>query len=370
MRLLLAPIVITPTKLLTPSHVKGLMWLDVLYKSTSRLADITYLWNLRPHNVTAQTLEYWEYLDRTLGPDADYDGWSDLELSAPYVRMHAEQAKAPFSELRPYLEAVERDGYVHPASQRLIGIWQEQFRRLNLHDPGLATNDPPGLGVEEVVAALAERGLCLDHRRYGGPVYLDATDRGVPLRRAVGADGQANYLICSLRQLLPLVGDYDRILLAYDRELDTDHVLLDHLLTAFGAKVTRLSLGRVPLDGSIHSSRHGGWESHTVDALADRALADFDQDAFWLGLRLYFIAVLTRESPASFSADVLRKQLQRAVRLIDNGGERVDDDAYRAFLETKLADGGYVDPYRLTVSLNERHKPVPKGNLLDEVFLP
>lgn len=370
MRLLLAPIVITPTKLLTPSHVKGLLWLDVLYKATRRLADVTYLWNLRPYNVTAQTLEYWEYLDRTLGDDADYSAWTDLELSAPYVRMHAERGQAPFAALRPYLEAVERDGYVHPASQRLIAIWQEQFRRLGLHDPGLAANDPPGMSVEEVVEALAARGLCLDHRRYGGPVYLDATAHGLPLRRAVGADGQANYLICSLRQLLPLVGDHDRILLVYDRELDADHVLLDRVLTAFGADVARLSLGRVPLDGAIASSRHGGWERHTVDALADRALGEFDAAAFGVGLRLYFIAVLARESPQSFRQEVLRKQLRRAAKLIEERPPPVAEEDFLGFLDSLRAGGGHVDPYRLTVSLVERHKPVPKGNLLDEVFLP
>lgn len=369
MRLLLAPIVITPTKLLTPSHVKGLLWLDVLYKSTRRLADVTYLWNLRPHNVTAQTLEYWEYVDRTLGPDADYSAWTDLELTAPYVRMHAERAQAPFAALRPYLEAVERDGYVHPASRRLVAIWREQFRRLNLHDPGLDANDPPGMSVEEVVAALAERGLCLDHRRYGGPLYLDATAHGLPLRRAIGPDGQANYLVCSLRQLLPLVSGYDRILLVYDRELDADHVLLDRLLTAFGAKVARLSIGRVPLGGEVRSSRHGGWEQHTVDALADRALADVDAEAFWVGLRLYFIAVLTRDAPTSYRAEVLRKQLRRAARLLDERPPPAGEPAFRAFLESKLAGGGYVDPYRLTVSLVDRHKPVPRGDLLEEVFL-
>src|SRR3954471_14734317 len=96
MSLLLAPIVITPTKALTPSHVKGLLWLDVLWRSTALVGEVTSLWNLRPYNVTAQTLEYWEYLDRTFGAETDYSEWSELELSKPYVEMHATGAQGLF----------------------------------------------------------------------------------------------------------------------------------------------------------------------------------------------------------------------------------------------------------------------------------
>jgi len=44
-RILLAPIAITPTKPLTPSHVKALLWLDTLYKATARVHDVAYLYN-------------------------------------------------------------------------------------------------------------------------------------------------------------------------------------------------------------------------------------------------------------------------------------------------------------------------------------
>ena len=369
MRLLLAPIVVTPTKALTPSHVKGLLWLDVLYKATSRLCDVTYLWNLRPYNVTAQTLQYWEYLDRTLGADADYSDRDEVELSEHYIRLHAEGLQGPPDALRPYREAVEVDGYVHPASQRFLTLWQRHFESLNLHDPGLDANEPPELGVEEVVERLAERALCVDHRRYGGPLYLDATAAGLPLRRAGSADGQMNYLVCALRQLLPLAGRYDRILLVCDEELEADYLLLDRILTAFGARVTRLSLGRVPLDGAIRSSRWGGWQDLTVDALVDQALHEFDQPALRLGMRLYFIAVLARASRQSFSHDVLRKQLQRARRAIAADEPAVDPATFVDFLAGRTADGGHVDAYRLTVSLLERHRPVPRRNLIEELYV-
>ncbi len=366
-RMLLAPIVVTPTKALTPSHVKGLLWMDVLYKATSQLCDVHYLWNLRPFNATAQTLEYWEYLDRTFGCGVDYSAWSELKLSYPYIRMHAQRAAAPYAALRPYLEAVERDGYIHPASRRLLQIWSEHFRRLNLFDPGIARQNAPGLSVEEVVEILAGHGLCIDHRRYGGPVLLDATDAGLPLRRAITADGQANYLVCALRELVPLVDRYERILLVCDRELEADYQLLTRLLSALGANVSYVTIGRVPVDGAIASSRHGGWENYTVDAIAERALREFDPAAFWLGMRIYFIAVLTRLSQQPLRLDVLRRQLRSAERIIASDRHEVRHS--HGLLESTLSEAGYVDPYRLTVSLLNRHAPRPERSLIQRVFL-
>jgi hypothetical protein len=368
MRLLLAPIVVTPTKALTPSHLKGLLWLDVLFRSTTRLCDTTYLWNLRPYHVTAQTLEYWEYLDRTIGSGADYGSMGQVELSEHYIRLHMERLQGSFEALTPYAQAVESEGYVHPASRRLIELWQRDLRELGLHDPGLATNEPPGLSAEQVVDLLAERSLCIDHRRYGGPLLLDATAQGLALRRAGTADGQMNYLICALRQLLPLVADYDRILLVCDEELDADYLLLDRILTAFGARVTRLSLGRVPIGGSIQSSRWGGWQGYTVDALSRIALEQFDMATVRLGLRLYFIAVLGRASRQPLRLDVLRKQLQRARRILASEGPAASDEALVGLLERCRVDGGHVDPYRLTVSLLDRHRDAPNRTLLEGVY--
>jgi hypothetical protein len=368
MRLLLAPIVITPTKALTPSHVKGLLWLDVLYKSTSKLFDVTCLWNLRPYNVTAQTLEYWEYLDRTLGQDVDYSAWNELELSKPYINMHANSEQGSLAALRPYLDAVESEGYLHPASQRLLEIWGGHLERLNVQDHGLRRNDPPGLTSDEVIEMLNERSLCIDHRGYGGPAFLDATSDGLPLRQAITSEGHANYLICVLRELLPMIDGHDHVLLVHDKEIEADYVLLDRVLSAFGARVSRLSIGRVPVDGKVQSSRYGGWESYMVDAIYEAVVPEFDPVEFWLAMRLYFIGVLTRDSPQPLNLEVLRKQLLRARRLIAAGDSAPEGDVLE-FLEDRLVDGSYVDPYRLTTSLFDKHRPAPKRALLDSVFL-
>jgi hypothetical protein len=368
MGLLVAPIVITPTKALTPSHVKGLLWLDVLIRSTALVEDVTCLWNLRPYNVTAQTLEYWEYLDRTIGPSVDYSDWGELELSKPYVEMHATGAQGSFGALKPYREAVEGEGYVHPASKRLLEIWGDHLSQLAIEDHGLNRNDPPGLSVEEVMEALDRRSLCLDHRGYGGPAYLDGTAEGLPLRQGITPEGHANYLLCVLRELLPMLPEHDRVLLVHDKEIEADYVLLERILAEFGTEVSRLSIGRVPIDGKVQSSRFGGWERYMVDSMYEAAVAEFDPVEFHLAMRLYFIAVLSRDSAQPLRLEVLHKQLRRARKLLASEDEGTGAGELRSFVAGQRADDGHVDPYRLTASLFEKHRPVPRRALLDAVF--
>ncbi len=64
MKLLLAPVLVTATKPLTPSHIKGLLWLDLLYKATATLHDVTYLSNRLSDDTTSQTISFWRYLDQ------------------------------------------------------------------------------------------------------------------------------------------------------------------------------------------------------------------------------------------------------------------------------------------------------------------
>jgi hypothetical protein len=58
-RVLLAPVTVTPTKPLTPSHLKGLLWTDVMYRATAAVADVTYRYSHTTYNQTEQTLGFW-----------------------------------------------------------------------------------------------------------------------------------------------------------------------------------------------------------------------------------------------------------------------------------------------------------------------
>ena len=84
-RVLLAPVTVSPTKALTPSHLKGLLWVDVMRRATALVADVTYRYSNTTFNTTRQTLGFWEYLDRTFG-DLDYTAHGESELGELYMR--------------------------------------------------------------------------------------------------------------------------------------------------------------------------------------------------------------------------------------------------------------------------------------------
>ncbi|MFK8910827.1 hypothetical protein, partial [Streptomyces sp. YS-3] len=275
-RVLLAPVTITPSKPLMPSHLKGLFWTDVMYRATACLADVDYRFSHTTYHLTEQTLAFWEFLDRTQG-DTGYAELTEDDIGSLYVRHRAAKDPVPAAALRPYADAVEHHGWVHPAATRVLELWRGHYAGLGLHDPGLLDHQPPGLGLEEALEHLRARGLCLDHRGLGGPVYLDLTRHGLPLRQIVTADGRPNYLACALRELLPLAPHYDEVVFLYDRELDPDYQLLARVLGPLGPVVHRVTVGRVPVDGRIRSARSGGWRGVDANALLDAARADHDE---------------------------------------------------------------------------------------------
>lgn len=366
-RVLIAPITVTPSKPLTPSHLKGLLWADVMHRATAHLADVTFRYSHTTYHPTEQTLGFWEFLDRTVG-DGDYAGLDEEEIGALYVRFRAAAERVPAAALRPYADAVEQHGWVHPAAGRVLELWTAHYARLGMHDPGLTRHQPPRSGLDETLTHLAARGMMLDQRGLGGPGYLDLTRHGLPLRQIVTADGRPNYLACALRELLPLAPEFDEIVLLYDQELDADYQLLERVLAAHGPEVRRVPIGRVPIDGQVRSARHGGWHGLDAATLLDRAADDHSPAAIRLGMRLYFIATLGPGRRQPFRHDLLRHGLKRAERLLAGEHPAADGDL-AARLARHRRDHLYTDPYRLTSSLLTRHGPAPADDLLTAVFL-
>ncbi|MFG2592610.1 hypothetical protein [Streptomyces sp. NPDC048438] len=367
-KVLLAPVTVTPAKPLTPSHLKGLLWTDVMFRATAPLADVTYRYSPTTYHLTEQTLGFWEFLDRTQ-EDLPYASLSEEEIGELYIRFRA-GPPPPAAALRPYAHEVESNGWVHPAGERVLRLWSGHYARLGLHDPGLTAHQPPGIGTEEMIERLVALGLGLDQRSSGGPVYLDATRHGLPLRQIVTAEGRPNYLACALRELLPMAPAYDEVVLLYDTELGADYRLLQLVLNRLGPQVHRVPIGRVPIDGTIRSARHGGWQDHTAGALLKAVGTDDDEDVRRLGVRLYFVAVLGPGQAQSFRTDLLRRSLDRARRLLRRTSERgagapalVDD------LRRHRRDHTHVDPYRLTSSLTARARPTIDRDLLSTVYL-
>ncbi|MFJ6513906.1 hypothetical protein ACIQMO_19295 [Streptomyces sp. NPDC091406] len=363
-RVLLAPITVTPSKPLTPSHLKGLLWTDVMYRATRPLADVTYRYSHTTYHPTEQTLGFWEFLDRSHG-ETDYADLTEDDVGELYVAFRA-APRAPAGALRPYAEAVEH-GWVHPAGDRVLRLWSEHYSALGLHDPGLLRHQPPGLSLDAALDCLSALGMCLDQRAVGGPVYLDLTRFGLPLRQLVASDGRPNYLACALRELLPMATGFDEVVLLYDSELDPDYQQLARVITALGPGVRRVSLGRVPVDGQIRSARQGGWRGVHAGALLRAVRGEHDPAAVRLGMRLYFIAVLGPGRQQSFRADLLRQSVKRAGQLLASARHDAPTP-----LDERLArhrkDHLYVDPYRLVSGLLGKRRAAPASDLLTAVF--
>lgn len=350
--LVVAPVTITPTKPLTPTHVKGFLWTDVLARTSAFVTGVRLVWNNRMATVTTQSTAFWRYLDLT-EPDTDWSREPEARIGQRYVAFHSEPRETDRRALEGYLARAD-DGWLHPAARRMLDRWRAELELLGVHDPGLAEDRPLAASAEATTAALAERGLLIDHRRFGGPVHLDGARWGMPLRQLIGNDGPPNYLLPILRELIPLSRPGLTFLLVHDEGLTADYLLLERVLTEFGARVARLPLSRVPIDGTVRSSRYGGWSGATLADLSSvRGTAG--PDAYRLGMRLYFIAVLQRTSAQSFRMPLLRRCVGHAARLL--GRELVDEspEAAAEALATALSRcrtrPGHVDPYRLTTSL-------------------
>src|SRR5262249_55416454 len=178
------------------------------------------------------------------------------EIGELYGEFHRTE-RVPYAALEPVIRRAAA-GWTHPASARLLDLWEGHYRALGMLDPGLGRTGPDLMPAAELIHLLLRNDLGLDGRRFGVPAYLDATAAGVPLRIMVGADGHANYLVSTLGEIVPQLADHDQVVLAHDTEIRADYQTIAHVLTVLGAEVSRLEFPRVPLDGVARSTRFGG----------------------------------------------------------------------------------------------------------------
>jgi hypothetical protein len=363
-KVLVAPITVSPTKPLTPTHLNYLLTIDILSRATAAVADVTCVYDHLAFADGHQTVAFWEYLDRVM-PGADFGRADERAIGELYKCHHAELAPVPAARLRPYIERVRREGWMHPSARRVLDIWQSHYQTLNLAGPHTAGAMPARLPDAALVGELLTRDLCIDGRPLGAPTYLDLTAQGIPLRALISPDGQANYLVCVLGQLIPLIGEYDLTVLMYDRGMRDDYIMIERVLRRFGARTARVEVSRVPIDGVAVSSRHGGWEDYLLPEV--RAAAGGTEAEFQLGARLYLSAVFGRGGQSSFRSAELRRWVARARRLLDAPGDGADP---AELLSGLAARTGYVDPYRLTSRLLAKDQKVPLRALIETVYCP
>jgi hypothetical protein len=368
----LAPIPVSPTKPLTPSHVKGLLWLDVLERATRLVRPVHYEVNRTTYDITWQTLEFWDWLGppssglrATDGPDelAELD---EVSLGHRYVAYHGQRGEQPRVGAEALRARVEQ-GYLHPASQRILEIWKRHYACLGIRDPGLMHAAPLPLSQDAALTMLARADLLLDLRGLGGGVYIDLTERGIPQRTLIDREGRDNHLLCTIRQFAGLAAAGETIALLCDRELSHDTSLLEHCLRRLGGEVLSLSLGRVPLPEMAGTTRHGGWERYTFDRLVE-SCGGCSSEELRLGLRLYFIVGLGAGDRVPFRFELLTRFLAKARALLAEGTAGPRDVAL-AHLRQLVLHRGFVDPYRLASLLLS---PGPRRELLPlvpEIFL-
>jgi hypothetical protein len=357
-------VTVGPTKPLVPSHLKVLLSMDVLHRATATFADVTHVYHPVAHAGSRQVAGFWEYLDRR-HPGLDFGARTEEEIGELYGEFQRAEP-IPYTALEPVVRRAEA-GWTHPATARLLDLWESHYRVLGMLDPLLGRTGPEPMPADELIELLVRNDLCIDGRRYGAPVYLDATADSLPLRAMLGADGHANYLMSTLRELVPLLADHDRVVLAHDPEIRADYRTIAHVLATLGAEVSRIEFSRIPLDGVARSTRHGGWQGYTVGALSQPLVAEFGAPAFALGMRLYLIAGLGRLARDSFSHKHLRRWTQRAGRLLAEHEPSAGTGPDLSALAGRLP---YVDPAKLLTTMLSRDARIPAPDLLDVVLGP
>ena len=315
MSTLYAPVGITPTKPLTPSHLKGVLLLDFMQRFENLFTPGTIWHNRRPWDISLQTIRFWDYLDREHS-GVDFSTMGEGDIGALYIDCHRTSVLPAADRVAAYTGRIEAEGYVHAASHRILELWGEVFATLGLAQDALFHSVPFGLDQETALDRLRAHDIVLDQRHFGGAIYLDLTDEGRPLRLLVSEDGLSNYLLAILRDLLACAPRHDIVCLYHDSSIQRDYEALARVLERLGVRCRRVAFTRVPVDGLVLSAKQGGWEKYT-GALLLKRVADGASDAeIRLGFRLYFLHALGLRDPASYSDEGLSACLERARRML------------------------------------------------------
>lgn len=383
MSTLYAPVGITPTKPLTPSHLKGVLLLDFMQRfetlcaheaasnaaasnavisnteasnrdlSPAELPAATVWHNRRPWDISLQTIRFWDYLDHAYA-GVDFDAMSEADIGALYIACHRSGGLPSAERVASYAQRIETEGYVHPASQRILALWAEVFATLGLARDALFHSVPFGLDQDAVLNRLDAHGMVLDQRRFGGAVYLDLTDEARPLRLLVSEHGLPNYLLAILRDLLDRAPHYDDICLYHDANIQRDYDALARVLERFGLRCRRVGFMRVPLEGQVLSAKQGGWERYTGARLLERVAGGASEAEIRLGFRLYFLHALGLRQPDSYSDEGLGACLLRARALLAAHEPAAPTAADRAALEKLIKRDGSANVYGALAVLEQK----------------
>ncbi|MGN6151762.1 MAG: hypothetical protein ACTHOH_07080 [Lysobacteraceae bacterium] len=353
MSTLYAPVGITPTKPLTPSHLKGVLMLDAMHRIEGLFAPGTLWHNRRPWDISLQTIRFWDHLDRECA-GTDFSTMGEGDIGALYIACHRAGALPTAERVAAYARRIEADGYVHPASQRILDLWGDVFDTLGLPRDALVHSAPFALDAEAVLARLAAHGMLLDQRGFGGGVYLDLTDEGRPLRVLMSEHGLPNYLLAILRDLLDQAPRHDTLCLYHDTGIQRDYETLSRLFERLGLRCRRVGFTRVPVEGLVLSAKQGGWAQHTGARLLSRVAGGASVAEIRLGFRLYFLHALGLRQPDDYSDAGLAACLERARRILATHVPAPPTDADRQALRALVKRDGSANVYGALAVLEQK----------------
>jgi len=353
MSTLYAPVGITPTKPLTPSHLKGALLLDFMQRFEGLFSPGTIWHNRRPWDISLQTIRFWDYLDREYA-DAAFGVMDEGDIGALYIECHRNGTLPTADRVAAYARRIETEGYVHAASRRILDLWGEVFLTLGLARDALFHSAPFGLDQEAVLARLSAHDIVLDQRSFGGGVYLDLTDEARPLRVLVSEQGLPNYILAILRDLLDCAPGHDQICLYHDANIQRDYEALARVFERLGMRCRRVGFTRVPIEGQVLSAKQGGWEHYTGARLLKRVAGGASGPEIRLGFRLYFLHALGLRQPDNYSDEGLAECLERARRLLAAHEPAPPTAADRTALEKLMKRDGSANVYGALAVLEQK----------------
>jgi hypothetical protein len=332
------PVGITPTKPLTPTHVRGLLHLDGLVRLHKRVSPVRIAHNRRLWDLSQQTLQFWDWLDRHHA-GTDFQSLSDDQVGHLYVQCAKSGHKVPAADMRALWHRTHDEGYVHPASQALLRTWLPQLDHIGVDASALLLAHQPAATEGELMDTLASQDLLIDQRDVGGGVYVDLTLQGSGLRQLISEDGVPNYLHGLLREAIDLARQRVDVILFSDSSVERDFLLIERVMQGLGRKVARVNFPRVLVNGQPLSYRQDGG-FYTLSSMLERDAGRHTQREMRLALRLLFLQMHGIKRAFDFSWDAFDRACALARKTITQLGDTrpMDDDAAAALWQSLVCN--------------------------------
>jgi hypothetical protein len=364
------PIGITPTKPLTPTHVKGLLHFDALTRLHRIIEPIGVAHNRRVWDMSLQTARFWTYLDLHHG-QLDFDALSESQIGQLYARFSREGTDVPVAALEAMIAKVESEGYVHPSARCVLQSWVRHLQRIGL-DTGLLTESHAlDISVQGILCKLSTFGDLVDQREFGGGVLWTAWTGHRATRTLISELGLPNYVVALLRQAHDLAQSYNTVHLFYDLSVERDFILLEDFLQALGVQSNRIGFPRMTSNGRALSFRAED-DVVTLGQMICRYENDYGDLCIALGLRLYFLHLSGLRKSFDFSWDGLDEALRMAWVMLSSptielGSAVVDREGFD--WQSLRKNDGTMNVYKAYALLFEKKVPAETRQALLKVLI-